>query len=379
MNSVSAAGPVLLLTAPARMGGLETVVATLARALAEAQVPVILVQLLLPGAPTAMAFDDIVHPMVTQTTLRRSARDYRGARADVRALLQRYPDAVVHSHGARADLIATLAGAPRHVSTVHGFIVNNTRQRIARALHLLTLRHADRVIAVSAPLTRTLTEALGPARVRPIVNAPPRPQLLARDEARRMLALPAGHSPVIGWIGRAGHEKGLDTFIEAVRLLDDPSVHTVVIGDGPELGAARQRCAESGIAARITFAGALPNASRYLSALDLLVLSSRTEGTPMNVLEAIVAGVPVVGTAVGGVPDLLNDGAGWLTPPENPAALAAAMRDALTNPAERATRAARATIRLDAPARAAAWLDAHRALYDTLRSEMSSHQRTTAS
>jgi glycosyltransferase involved in cell wall biosynthesis len=90
------------------------------------------------------------------------------------------------------------------------------------------------------------------------------------------------------------------------------------------------------------FPGERPGAAALMSALDVLVISSRTEGTPMVLLEAMSAGVPVVSFSVGGIPNVLNDEAGWLVTPGDPHALAEAIRQVLLDPAEAKRRASRA-------------------------------------
>jgi glycosyltransferase involved in cell wall biosynthesis len=88
--------------------------------------------------------------------------------------------------------------------------------------------------------------------------------------------------------------------------------------------------------------GSRDNAAALMPAFDVLVLSSRTEGTPMAILEAMSAGVPVVAFAVGGIPQVLGAGSGWLVPPGDIAGLRSAIGDALADPAEATRRAARA-------------------------------------
>ena len=96
------------------------------------------------------------------------------------------------------------------------------------------------------------------------------------------------------------------------------------------------------------------------------VLSSRTEGTPISLLEAIAAGVPAVATAVGGVPDVTGLDGALLVAPDDPAALAAAIREAVRDQAASRQRAGRASSRLATEFAAGPWLDRHDALYQTL-------------
>jgi glycosyltransferase involved in cell wall biosynthesis len=113
----------------------------------------------------------------------------------------------------------------------------------------------------------------------------------------------------------------------------------------------------------ITWHGVVPDAGRLLRAFDVLVLSSRTEGTPMVVLEAMAAGVPIVATRVGGVPDVLSSADAMLVPPEDPAALAAAIRAVHDHPDAARSRADSARRRLDTEFALAPWLARYEAIY----------------
>ena len=110
------------------------------------------------------------------------------------------------------------------------------------------------------------------------------------------------------------------------------------VGDGPERAALVAQAAALGIASRVHFTGMVPEASSILPAFDALVLSSRSEGTPMVLLETIHAGVPIVASAVGGVPDLVPAGSALLVPPNDPVALASAIDQALADPGAARTR-----------------------------------------
>ena len=100
-----------------------------------------------------------------------------------------------------------------------------------------------------------------------------------------------------------------------------------------------------GLVARVLWLGAVPDAARYFAAFDLFVMSSRTEGLPMVMLEAMAAGTPIVTTSVGGIPDLVSPAEGVLVPPEDPKALAAAIRTALDDREAAAARSRAAQLR----------------------------------
>jgi glycosyltransferase involved in cell wall biosynthesis len=144
--------------------------------------------------------------------------------------------------------------------------------------------------------------------------------------------LPEG-IPLIFAAGSLEHRKGIDILLHALARLKDPVPMTVVAGDGPLRPILESLAAELGIAASVHFLGFRPDLPRIMAAADLFVLSSRWEGCPMVVLEAMALGRPIVATAVGGVPELLVDGeSGRLVPPESPEALSQAIQEILVDP-----------------------------------------------
>ncbi|MGH7657996.1 MAG: glycosyltransferase, partial [Gemmatimonadales bacterium] len=184
-------------------------------------------------------------------------------------------------------------------------------------------------------------------------------------EARALLGLPPGVF-IAGWVGRMSREKGLDVFLEA---LADPAAAGIVgaiVGEGKERPALESRAAELGLAGRLHWCGLVPGAGRFMPAFDTFVLSSRTEGTPITLFEAMNAGVPVIATGVGGVPDVLTPEEGRLVEPDSPTALAGAIAAVRDSPMEAGRRAERARARLARQFSLPRWLDAHDALYARL-------------
>jgi glycosyltransferase involved in cell wall biosynthesis len=151
-------------------------------------------------------------------------------------------------------------------------------------------------------------------------------------------------------------------FVEAVGAAP-LSVSGVIVGDGPERGAVEARARALGLGRRFTCVGALPEASRYLSAFDAFALTSRTEGTPMALLEAMASGLPVVATAVGGVPAVLEGEAGLLVSPERPAEVAAALARLHADETLRAGLSRRGRERVVTAFGVDAWLDAYAGVY----------------
>jgi glycosyltransferase involved in cell wall biosynthesis len=183
--------------------------------------------------------------------------------------------------------------------------------------------------------------------------------------ARRMLGI-GDEEFVVGWVGRMSREKGADVLLESLALLGDRSVHASLIGDGPDRPMLEGRARALGIADHITWHGIVPEARRLFAAFDVFVLSSRTEGTPIVLFEAMAAGVPIVTTGVGGVPDVVGMGEALLVPAEDPRALADGIRAIRGDPAAAARRVCAARIRLEQSFGVQPWLERYEQLYREL-------------
>jgi glycosyltransferase involved in cell wall biosynthesis len=193
-------------------------------------------------------------------------------------------------------------------------------ERLSRAV----LRRARRVIGVSESVGAYLDAQGVPSAVVRNGIAAPEPHPGARAE----LGLEAG-DVVVGGIGRLDPQKGWDVLCAAAPLIRAriPGARLVVIGDGPE----RERLAALGQDAGVSFAGYRERAGRFAGAFDVAVVPSRYEGFGLVALEAMLAGVPVVASRIGGLPEVVGDTA-LLVPPEDPAALAAAVVELLEQP-----------------------------------------------
>lgn len=361
--------PIILhVLAPAAVGGLESVVHALAAGQVARGNAVHAALVVEPGVqpPLAALLRDAG---VRTHVLELGARAYRAERAAIRNLVRETGAELVHTHGYRSDVIggsaARAAGVPV-ASTAHGFIGGSRRGRLNEWVQQLALRRADAVIAVSRPLVTRLEGAgVRKSRLHLIPNAWfERSPAMSREDARKALSL-APPVFAIGWVGRLGREKGPDVFLDAMETLGDLPIEVSVIGEGREGAELRRRTAAwSGPPVR--WHGTLPEASRYFRAFDLYVLSSRTEGTPISLLEAVAAGVPAVATAVGGVPDVTGLDGALLVAPEDPAGLGAAIRKAFADRPGCAARAERAAARLASEFAAEPWLDRHDTVYQTL-------------
>jgi glycosyltransferase involved in cell wall biosynthesis len=139
---------------------------------------------------------------------------------------------------------------------------------------------------------------------------------------------PSADGPVIGTVARYTDQKGLDVLLRAVP--DVPGARFVLVGDGPDRGALEALAAELGVAERVEFAGWTEDARGELGRFDVFVLPSRYEGLPLALIDSMLAALPVVASRVGSIPEAVEDGEhGLLVPPEDPAALAAALHRVL--------------------------------------------------
>jgi glycosyltransferase involved in cell wall biosynthesis len=261
--------------------------------------------------------------------------------------------------GPPAAAAAVLLGVPL-VLVAHGSDVN----RYARGALGLAARAAcaaaRRVVAVSEPLRATLVQRLGVARERTAVvpmgvGEPFTTQLPARREAREALAL-AADDRVVFFAGDLVPEKGVPELLEAWETLARRAIRVkLVLGGG---GPLREPAGRVRGPSQAVFLGPIPQVelARWYRAADLFVLPSRSEGSPVTVMEALACGLPVVASRVGGIPDLVEDGAtGWLVPPGDADALAAALEGALRSPealAKARARLAETPRDFGAPARA---------------------------
>lgn len=358
---------VLHLLAPGEVGGLESVVGALAEGHRRRGGDVAVAATLSDGAPEPPFLRALRDRGVEVVAIRIPDRAYLREGAEVARLCRRWEPAVVHSHGYRADLVGAPAARRLRiatVTTVHGFTGGGWKNRVYEAVQRRSLRRFDAVVAVSAPLAERLAAGgVDRGRLRLIRNAwPGGTGRSSPSDARAALGVSADRFHV-GWVGRVSREKGPDVLVDALALLRDLPVVVSVLGDGAERAAAEARAAALGVADRLRWHGVVHGAARLFAGFDVLALSSRTEGTPMVLLEAMDAGVPVVATRVGGVPDVVGDAEALLVPPEDPRALAAALRRVFEEREPARARAAAARRRLAREFGAEPWLTAYAELY----------------
>lgn len=270
---------------------------------------------------------------VESAVLRIGARAYAREWRLVRSLMRRFQPDIAHTHGYRSDVIGGLAAAasriPR-VTTVHGFTGGDIKNRVNEWVQIRAYHGFSAVVAVSQSIVQRLKKAgIRDKLIHNIPNAiDARRQLIPRSHARATLGASSDEF-VIGWVGRMSQEKGLDVLVEALKHTKQP-FKTIFVGDGPDRRMLQDTIARLGLEPCVRWAGVVPDAASLFAAFDVFVLSSRTEGVPIVLLEAMRANVPIVATRVGGVPDMLDDTEALLVPSDQPHALAnaiAAVRD----------------------------------------------------
>lgn len=239
---------------------------------------------------------------------------------------------VVHTHNPLpliyAAPAAKAAGA-RVVHTKHG-----PHPDVARRLWLRRAgaRATDAFVAVSevtAAFARTIHE-VGEDKLSVIINATDlsrfRPDPARREAARARWGI-GFDGWVVGTVGRMAEVKNHPLLLRAAAPLLREDSWLLIAGDGPERAATEALAAELGVSERVIFLGETREVAEALNALDVFALSSKVEGLPLVIAEAMATGLPVVATAVGGVPGVVSDGeTGFLVAAEDEKALRERLR-----------------------------------------------------
>ncbi len=230
---------------------------------------------------------------------------------------------VVHTHNPHAMIYgAPAAGLARakSVHTKHGMNPDQTRRLWLRRTAATLV---DAYVAVTPHLAKVAVERAecDPSRIHVVPNGIDvgrfKPDAEARSRVRAELGVPQS-SWLVGTVGRLAPEKDQALLIRAMAPLLDERRQLLVVGDGPEREALERARSETWRSEFVHLAGARADVAPYMAAMDAFVLSSRTEGLPLVLLEAMATGVPVVSTAVGGIPDLIEPEVnGLLVPPED--------------------------------------------------------------
>lgn len=258
------------------------------------------------------------------------------------ALMADRPDVVhthnpnIHHYGAFA---ARLARVPVIVNTRHSPL--SPKELMYRERHFeKASRFTDAVVFVSNPARDSIMNGLQLGNVRTAVI----PTAIPLQPYLEKPAAPLSQRPRLrfGTLGRMVPEKAHDVLIDAFVAVASifPGAELRIAGGGPLCESLRERAASTGLNGRVGIEEATNDPAGFLQQLDVFVLSSLSEGMPLVLLEAMAAGLPVVSTRVGGIPDFLPGDIGWLCAPEDSGALASAMISASESPESLARAAA---------------------------------------
>lgn len=257
----------------------------------------------------------------------------------------RRPSALLHAHDAHAVVLAGAVARLRRRPYVA------TRRVDFHLRRLGFWGRADRVIAISRAVADVLVDdGIAPSRIMVVHSG------IAVDDLRR--ALPMGvraalglepHVPIAANVAALVGHKDHATLVRSAALLVDrfPALHWVIAGEGPDRASLEHLRAELGLGGRVHFLGHVPDPARLIADADVFVMSSRDEGLGTSVLDAMALGIPVASTSAGGLPEMLEGGAGVLASPGRPDQLAEAVAQLLGDPAFARTTAARATIAVE--------------------------------
>ena len=256
---------------------------------------------------------------------------------------ERKPD-IVETNNVKSHFLMRYSGLYRECRWLayhHGYTTTDFKMRCYNQLDRWSLRKAKRVVTVCAAFMRDL-KAEGIPEERMIVRhncvgrfQPAEPAVIAALRA----TLPAD-TPILLVVGRLSHEKGHADFLEALDILrrtTKQTFHAVLVGDGPEQANIESLRSRLGLESHVTLAGLQHDVRPYYSIATIVVMPSHSEGSPHVLLEAMSAGVPVVASSVGGIPEIVtNEKTALLVESRNRESMAQALQRMLEDQSLRA-------------------------------------------
>jgi glycosyltransferase involved in cell wall biosynthesis len=254
------------------------------------------------------------------------ARDLLGL-IELVVLMRRAAPDIVHANSSKAGVLGRLAaaaaGVPIRIFTVHGWAFSASSGLVS-----VLYRWADRLMAPLTTLTicvaereRTAGLAARTCIAERTVVIPNAIDVEAIPQARH-----DGGPPLVVAVGRLAEPKDAMTLVRALAAVPGRRFAALLVGDGPDRPCVEEEVNRLGVADAVALVGTRDDVPALLAGADVFALSSRSEGAPISILEAMAAGLPVVSSRVGGVPELVVDGeTGLLVPPGDPAAMSAAL------------------------------------------------------
>lgn len=251
---------------------------------------------------------------------------------------------LVHFHGSKAGLVgrvaAVLAGCKNTVVTAHNFVIYEevpiAKKIVFRYGESLLSRVTSKIITVSRALKHdlVLNYKITPEKIVPIYNGidlAKYDQLPSRDLAREFYGIKP-ETLVIGTVARMAPQKGLKYLIDAAAKIcnhsngTSPDILFVIAGDGPLKPELERFAVDIGVRDKVLFPGYIDDINGLFACLDIFVIPSIAEGLSITTIEAMAAGLPVIASRVGGLPELVTEGVtGLLIQPRNTTALAIAI------------------------------------------------------
>ncbi len=271
-----------------------------------------------------------------------------------RLIKKERPD-IVHLNSSKAGFLGSIAGklaGAKVVFTAHGFFYFKRSAWPIKLAYTILERTAslfrDFIITVSEEDRQQAIQhhLINPVKIQTIHNGITTPLFIDKSQARKELGI-IDQTFLLGNVAQLYNRKAINIFIEALDLISaelKKKIKVVIIGEGPGRQQFEQLIAQKNLGDIFLLPGYKPNAGSLIKAFDVFVLSSRREGFPYVILEAMQAGLPIIATDVGGVPEALGQ-AGILVPPENPQALADAITKLINNPDLMSDLSAKALIR----------------------------------
>lgn len=297
-----------------------------------------------------------------------SPRDLLGL-VELAGLMRRERPVIVHANSSKAGVLGRLAAAlarvPIRVFTVHGWAFKASSGP-SRALYLW----ADRLMRPLTTLVVCVSESERAAGLAARTCSAGRTAVIHNgvDVEHAPLASPGGGPPVrLVSVGRIAPPKDFVTLVRAVGRLERGSVHLSVLGEGPRHAELVAEIEAHALGESVELAGNVTDVPARLAQAHVFVLSSRSEGLPISVLEAMAAGLPVVAADVGGLKELVEDGVtGYLFEPGDAIGLAERLAELARDSALRVALGAKARERAAALFALPRWREQHLRLYEEL-------------
>jgi glycosyltransferase involved in cell wall biosynthesis len=262
----------------------------------------------------------------------------------IQAVVNSHSPDIVETHNCKSHFLMRYAGLSRRYRWIayhHGYTATDLKNRAINQLDRWSLRAATHIVTVCSPFKKQIERYGVPAERISVHHNSIGLFVPATDEAVTVAraGLPSGAAalPLLVMISRLSREKGHLEALEAFSLLKQRGVafHAVIVGEGAERGPIEEKRTRLGLTGMVTLVGHKDDVRPYLGLASVYLLPSHSEGSPLALLDAMAAGLPIVASAVGGLPEMLtHDATGLLVPPRDAGALAGAIERLLTTPAD---------------------------------------------